>query len=143
MKNVRRIKVDFPDVDLTEAQITRDYFIAGKDVVEKGEVPSVDVFMKRLDEYNHLQHRLMKKIDNLCESMECMVEDDFVIINSLTPVFEEVDDITEKMDNMTYFIPRDDVLDVLERYLSLHQKLFNKPIFYVEDGWKDMPKYEL
>jgi hypothetical protein len=32
---------------------------------------------------------------------------------------------------------------VLEDYLSLHQRLFNKPMFFVESGWDNLQTYEL
>jgi hypothetical protein len=44
---------------------------------------------------------------------------------------------------MKYFIPKDEVLEVLERYLSLHQRLFDKPVFYVQTGWDVIQDYGL
>lgn len=85
----------------------------------------------------------MDKTDRLCESMEHMLDNEFVIVNDLNPIFEEVDQITERMEDMKYFIPRDEVLEVLERYLSLHQRLFDKPVFYVESGWDVIQDYGL
>ncbi|MCD1294816.1 hypothetical protein CUJ83_07365 [Methanocella sp. CWC-04] len=143
MKNERRIKVDFPNVDLTMDDISREYISAGKDIVESGAVPNVDMFIKNLDEYNRLQYRLMEKTEKLCRSMETMEENEFVIVNSFANIFDDIDKITERMDSMIYFVPRDDVLDVLERYLSLHKKLFDKPVFYVESGWDKVQEYEL
>lgn len=143
MKNERRIKVDFPNTDISTAEIPEDYIVAGESIVDSGEVPSVDVFVKNLAEYNRLQYRLLEKIQSLCNSMEQMVDNEFVIVNSLSPVFEEVDDITEKMDQMLYFTPADEVLDQLERYLDLHQKLFDKPIIFIETGTDLIQKYDL
>jgi hypothetical protein len=143
MKNERRIKVDFPNVDLTMDELSSDIILAGKAMVEAGKVPNVDTFVRNLDEYNQLQYRLLERTDRLCSSMECMVENDFVVVNNFTSLFEEIDRITERMDNMVEFIPRDDVLDVLEKYLSLHHKLFNKPVFFVESGWDKVQEYEL
>lgn len=143
MKNERRIKVDFPNVDLTNADIAGDYMVAGRSIVEEGQIKSLDAFIKSLDEYNHLQYRLMDKTRALCRSMEQMVDNDFVVVNDLSAFFEEVDRITERMDHMTYFVPRDEVLQVLEDYLALHQRLFNKPMLFVENGWEKVQKYEL
>ena len=143
MKNERRIKVDFPNVDLTTDDISADYQRVAKTIIAEGRMKSMDAFVRNLDEYNHLQYRLMEKTKALCQSMETLVDDDFVVINDLSAFFEEIDRITEKMDNMTYFVPRDDVLQVLEDYLALHQRLFNKPMLYVESGFGNMPKYEL
>lgn len=143
MMNERRIKVDFPDIDLTSDDISGYYMDAGADIVQSGEVPDVDAFIKNLEEYNSLQYKLMEKTDSLCESMEAMLDNEFVIVNDLNPIFEEVDRITERMEDMKYFIPRDEVLEVLERYLSLHQRLFDKPVFYVESGWDVIQDYGL
>jgi hypothetical protein len=143
MNGERRIKVDFPDVDVTPAQISSYYMDAGEEMVECGEVPDVDSFIKNLEEYNRLQYKLMDKTDSLCESMECMLDNEFVIVNDLNPIFEEVDRITERMEDMKYFIPRDEVLEVLEKYLSMHQRLFDKPVFYVESGWDVIQDYGL
>jgi len=143
MKNERRIKVDFPDVDLTTNDISTEYIKAGKTIIEEGRMQSLDDFLNSLDEYNHLQYRLMDKTKALCKNMENMVDNDFVVVNGLSSFFDEIDRITERMDTMTYFVPRDDVLQVLEDYLSLHQRLFNKPMFFVESGWENVPKYEL
>ncbi len=112
-------------------------------MVECGEVPDVNAFIKNLEEYNQLQYKLMDKTDSLCESMEAMLDNEFVIVNDLNPIFEEVDRITERMEEMKYFIPRDEVLEVLERYLSLHQRLFDKPVFYVQAGWDVIQDYGL
>ncbi len=139
----RRIKVDFPDIDVTDDDISSYYMDAGADVVQSGEVPDVDEFIQNLKEYNRLQYKLMDKTDRLCESMEHMLDNEFVIVNDLNPIFEEVDDITERMEDMKYFIPRDEVLEVLEKYLSLHQRLFDKPVFYVESGWDVIQDYGL
>ncbi len=143
MKNERRIKVDFPDVDLTTNDISTEYIKAGKTIIEEGRMQSLDDFLNSLGEYNHLQYRLMDKTKALCKSMENMVDNDFVVVNGLSSFFDEIDRITERMDTMTYFVPRDDVLQVLEDYLSLHQRLFNKPMFFVESGWENVQKYEL
>jgi hypothetical protein len=143
MKNERRIKVDFPNVDLTNDDIPGDYLTIGKTIVADGRVQNLDTFIRNLEEYNRLQYRLMEKTKSLCKSMENMVDDDFVVINDLSSFFEEIDRITEKMDNMTYLVPRDEVLQVLEDYLSLHQRLFNKPMLFVESGYEKFPKYEL
>ena len=143
MISERRIKVDFPDIDITPDDISGYYLDAGADMVQCGEVSNVDAFIKNLEEYNKLQYRLMDKTDRLCESMERMLDNDFVIVNDLNPVFEEVDNITERMEEMKYFVPRDEVLEVLERYLSLHQRLFDKPVFYVEMGWDVIQDYGL
>jgi hypothetical protein len=143
MKNERRIKVDFPNVDLTTNDISTEYIRAGKTIIEEGQMKSLDEFLNGLDEYNHLQYRLMDKTKALCKSMENMVDNDFVVVNGLSSFFDEIDRITERMDTMTYFVPRDDVLQVLEDYLSLHQRLFNKPMFFVESGWENVQKYEL
>jgi hypothetical protein len=143
MKNERRIKVDFPNVDLSTNDISTEYIKAGKSIVEEGRMQSLDEFLNGLDEYNHLQYRLMDKTKALCKSMENMVDNDFVVVNGLSSFFDEIDRITERMDTMTYFVPRDEVLQVLEDYLSLHQRLFNKPMFYVESGWDNLQKYEL
>jgi hypothetical protein len=143
MKNERRVKVDFPNVDLTNDDIPGDYLTIGKTIVADGRVQDLDAFIRNLEEYNHLQYRLMEKTKSLCKSMETMVDDDFVVINDLSSFFEEIDRITEKMDNMTYLVPRDEVLQVLEDYLSLHQRLFNKPMLFVESGYDKFPKYEL
>jgi hypothetical protein len=143
MKNERRVKVDFPNIDLTNDDIPGDYLKVGKTIVAEGRVQSMDAFIRSLEEYNHLQYRLMEKTKSLCKSMETMVDDDFVVINDLSTFFEEIDRITERMDNLTYLVPRDDVLQVLEDYLSLHQRLFNKPMLFVESGYEKFPKYEL
>jgi len=143
MKNERRIKVDFPNVDLTTNDISTEYIMAGKSIIEEGRMKSLDEFLNGLDEYNHLQYRLMDKTKALCKSMENMVDNDFVVVNGLSSFFDEIDRITERMDTMTYFVPRDEVLQVLEDYLSLHQRLFNKPMFFVESGWDNVQKYEL
>jgi hypothetical protein len=143
MMTERRIKVDFPDIDVTDDDISSYYMDAGADIVQSGEVPDVDEFILNLKEYNRLQYKLMDKTDRLCESMEHMLDNEFVIVNDLNPIFEEVDDITERMEDMKYFIPRDEVLEVLERYLSLHQQLFDKPVFYVESGWDVIQDYGL
>jgi hypothetical protein len=143
MKNERRIKVDFPDVDLKTDEISGEYLNIGKNIVADGRVQNLDTFVRNLDEYNHLQYRLMEKTKALCKSMEPMVDNDFVVINDLSSFFEEIDRITEKMDNMSYLVPRDEVLQVLEDYLSLHQRLFNKPMLYVESGADTMQKYDL
>lgn len=143
MKNERRIKVDLPDADLTGDCISDDYLKIGKAIVADGRVDNMDVFIKNLEEYNRLQYRLMEKITALCKSMESMVDNDFVLINDLSPFFDEIDRITERMDDMTYLSPRDEVLHVLEDYLSLHQRLFNKPMLFVESGYEQIPKYEL
>jgi hypothetical protein len=142
MKNERRIKVDFPNVDLTTNDISTEYIRAGKSIIEEGRMKSLDDFLNRLDEYNHLQYRLMDRTKALCKSMENMVDNDFVVVNGLSSFFDEIDRITERMDTMTYFVPRDEVLQVLEDYLSLHQRLFNKPMFFVESGWDNLQKYE-
>jgi len=139
----RRIKVDFPNIDITSDDISGYYIDAGADIVQSGEVPDVDVFIRNLEEYNHLQYKLMEKTESLCVSMETMIDNEFVIVNDLNPIFEEVDRITERMEDMKYFIPRDEVLEVLEKYLSLHQKLFDKPVFYVEMGWDVIQDYGL
>jgi hypothetical protein len=143
MKNERRIKVDFPNVDLTTADISGEYIDAGKCIIMEGRLKSLDSFIHNLDEYNRLQYRLMENTRALCKSMEHMVDNDFVIVNDMSSHFDEIDRITERMDSMVYFIPRDDVLQVLEDYLSLHQRLFDKPMFYVESGWDRIQKYEL
>jgi hypothetical protein len=143
MKNERRVKVDFPNVDLTNDDIPGDYLTVGKAIVAEGRVQNMDAFISNLEEYNHLQYRLMEKTKALCKSMETMVDDDFVVINGLSSFFEEIDRITERMDNMTYLVPRDEVLQVLEDYLSLHQRLFDKPMLFVESGYEQFPKYEL
>ncbi|WP_174590440.1 DUF5376 family protein [Methanocella conradii] len=143
MMSERRIKVDFPSCDITPDDISSHYMEFGADMVQSGEVPDVDSFIKNLEEYNRLQYKLMDKTASLCESMEAMLDNDFVIINDLNPIFEEVDRITERMEDMKYFIPRDEVLEVLERYLSLHQRLFDKPVFYVESGWDVIQDYGL
>ncbi len=143
MKNDRRIKVDFPNVDLTTTDITSDYLKVARSIIAEGQVHSMDSFVRSLDEYNHLQYRLMEKTASLCKSMETMVDDDFVVINGLNAFFEEIDRITERMDAMTYFVPRDEVLQVLEDYLSLHQRLFNKPMLYIESGYDKLDKYDL
>jgi len=143
MKNERRIKVDFPNVDLTTDDISSEYLRVARTIIAEGQVRSLDSFIRSLDEYNHLQYRLMEKTSALCKSMETLVDDDFVVINDLSAFFEEIDRITERMDAMTYFVPRDEVLQVLEDYLSLHQRLFNKPMLYVESGFDKLEKYEL
>jgi hypothetical protein len=143
MRGERRIKVDFPDADFNPSELSEYYLDAGEDMVECGELPDVDAFVKNLEEYNRLQYRLMDKTDILCESMEAMLDNEFVIVNDLNPIFEEVDKITERMEEMKYFIPRDEVLEVLERYLSLHQRLFDKPVFYVQTGWDVIQDYGL
>jgi hypothetical protein len=143
MMSERRIKVDFPNIDITSDDISGYYIDAGADIVQSGEVPDVDVFIQNLEEYNHLQYKLMEKTESLCGSMETMIDNEFVIVNDLNPIFEEVDRITERMEDMKYFIPRDEVLEVLEKYLSLHQKLFDKPVFYVEMGWDVIQDYGL
>ena len=143
MKTERRIKVDFPDICVSPSEISGYYIDAGEDMVECGELPDVKSFIKNLEEYNSLQYKLMEKTDSLCESMEAMLDNEFVIVNDLNPIFEEVDRITERMEEMKYFIPRDEVLEVLEKYLSLHQRLFDKPVFYVESGWDVIQDYGL
>ena len=143
MRGERRIKVDFPDVDFDSSELSKYYLDAGEEMVECGEVPDVNAFVKNLEEYNQLQYKLMDKTDSLCESMEAMLDNEFVIVNDLNPIFEEVDRITERMEDMKYFIPKDEVLEVLERYLSLHQRLFDKPVFYVESGWDVIQDYGL
>jgi hypothetical protein len=143
MMSERRIKVDFPNIDITPDDISGYYMDAGADIVQSGDVPDVDAFIQNLEEYNRLQYKLMDKTGTLCESMETMLENEFVIVNDLNPIFEEVDRITERMEDMKYFIPRDEVLEVLEKYLSLHQKLFDKPVFYVEMGWDVIQDYGL
>ena len=143
MANERRIKVDFPNVELTSEEISRDYIDVAEEIVHSGELPDMDFFMRQLEKYNRLQYRLMEKTESLCESMEQMLDNEFVIVNDLNPVFEDVDSITEQMEDMKYFIPRDEVLDVLEKYLSLHQQLFNKPVFFVESGWDLIQDYGL
>ena len=143
MANERRIKVDFPNVDLTNEEISREYIDAAEEIVQSGELPDMEFFIRQLEKYNRLQYKLMEKTDSLCESMEEMLDNEFVIVNDLNPVFEDVDDITEQMEEMKYFIPRDEVLDVLEKYLSLHQQLFNKPVFFVESGWDLIQDYGL
>ena len=143
MANERRIKVDFPNVDLTSEEIPREYIDAAEEIVQSGELPDMEFFIRQLEKYNRLQYKLMEKTDSLCESMEEMLDNEFVIVNDLNPVFEDVDDITEQMEEMKYFIPRDEVLDVLEKYLSLHQQLFNKPVFFVESGWDLIQDYGL
>jgi len=143
MKNERRIKVDFPDVDLTTIGLSSDYISLGRAFIEDGQVPSIEAFIQSLAEYNQLQYRLMEKTRALCRSMEQMVDNDFVVVNDLSAFFEEVDRITERMDHMTYFVPRDEVLQVLEDYLALHQRLFNKPMLYIETGYEKAQKYEL
>ncbi len=143
MKNERRIKVDFPDVDLKNDDISGEYLKIGKSIVADGRVQNLDTFIRNLEEYNHLQYRLMEKTKALCKSMENMVDDDFVLVNDLSAFFEEIDRITERMDNMTYLVPRDEVLQVLEDYLALHQRLFNKPMLFVESGFGNLPQYEL
>ena len=143
MANERRIKVDFPNVDLTSEEIPREYIDAAEEIVQSGELPDMEFFIRQLEKYNRLQYRLMEKTDSLCESMEEMLDNEFVIVNDLNSVFEDVDSITEQMEEMKYFVPRDDVLDVLEKYLSLHQQLFNKPVFFVESGWDLIQDYGL
>jgi hypothetical protein len=143
MRGERRIKVDFPDADFDSSGLSEYYLDAGEEMVECGEVPDVKAFIKNLEEYNSLQYKLMDKTDCLCESMEAMLDNEFVIVNDLNPIFEEVDQITERMEDMKYFIPRDEVLEVLERYLSLHQRLFDKPVFYVQTGWDVIQDYGL
>jgi len=143
MANERRIKVDFPNVDLTSEEMSREYIDAAEEMVQSGELPDMEFFIRQLEKYNRLQYKLMEKTDSLCESMEEMLDNEFVIVNDLNPVFEDVDDITEQMEEMKYFIPRDEVLDVLEKYLSLHQQLFNKPVFFVESGWDLIQDYGL
>jgi len=143
MANERRIKVDFPNVDLTSEEIPREYIDAAEEIVQSGELPDMEFFIRQLEKYNRLQYRLKEKTDSLCESMEEMLDNDFVIVNDLNSVFEDVDSITEQMEEMKYFVPRDDVLDVLEKYLSLHQQLFNKPVFFVESGWDLIQDYGL
>ena len=143
MANERRIKVDFPNVDLTSEELPREYIDAADEIVQSGELPDVEFFIRQLEKYNRLQYRLMEKTDSLCESMEEMLDNEFVIVNDLNSVFEDVDSITEQMEEMKYFIPRDEVLDVLEKYLSLHQQLFNKPVFFVESGWDLIQDYGL
>lgn len=143
MIDERRIKVDFPDTDLTATELSSDYLDAGMEMVESGDIQDVDAFVKELEEYNHLQYKLMEKTESLCESMEEMLENEFVIVNDLNPVFEEVDRITERMEEMKCFVPRDEVLEVLEKYLSLHQQLFDKPVFFVETGWDVIQDYGL
>lgn len=143
MKNERRVKVDFPNIDLTTIDISGDYLNVGKSIVEEGQLKSLDAFIRNLDEYNRLQYRLMEKTKALCKSMEHMVDNDFVVVNDLSAFFEEIDRITERMDTMLYFVPRDEVLQTLENYLALHQRLFNKPMLYFETGWEQMQKYEL
>ncbi len=143
MMGERRIKVDFPNIDITADDVSGYYRDAGADVVQSGEVADVDAFLKNLKEYNRLQYRLMDKTDRLCEAMERMLDNEFVIVNDLNPIFEEVDDITERMEDMKYFIPRDEVLEVLEKYLALHQRLFDKPVFYVDSGWDVIQDYGL
>jgi hypothetical protein len=143
MKNERRIKVDFPNVDISTVDIAGEYLSAGRAIIDDGRLQDMEAFISSLDEYNHLQYRLMEKTKALCKSMETMVDNDFVVVNDLSAFFEEIDRITEKMDHMTYFVPRDEVLQVLEDYLALHQRLFNKPMMYVESGWERVQKYEL
>ncbi len=143
MTNERRIKVDFPNVDLTSKEIAPEYIDAAEDIVQSGELPDVDFFIRQLEKYNHLQYRLLEQTKSLCKSMEEMLDNEFVIVNDLNPIFEDVDDITEQMEEMKYFIPRDEVLEVLEQYLSLHQQLFNKPVFFVESGWDQIQEYGL
>ncbi len=143
MANERRIKVDFPNVDLASEEISREYIDAAEEIVQSGELPDIEFFIRQLEKYNRLQYRLMEKTDSLCESMEEMLDNEFVIVNDLNSVFEDVDDITEQMEEMKYFIPRDEVLEVLEKYLSLHQQLFNKPVFFVESGWDLIQDYGL
>lgn len=143
MKNERRIKVDFPNVDLSPDDISIDFIDAGKCIVEEGSVKNIDTFIKNLDEYNQLQYRLMERTKGLCKSMEQMVENDFIVVNDLSSFFEEIDRITERMDDMLYFVPRDEVLKVLEDYLSLHQRLFDKPMLFVESGWDSMKEIGL
>ena len=143
MANERRIKVDFPNVDLASEEISREYIDAAEEIVQSGELPDIEFFIRQLEKYNRLQYRLMEKTDSLCESMEEMLDNEFVIVNDLNSVFEDVDNITEQMEEMKYFIPRDEVLEVLEKYLSLHQQLFNKPVFFVESGWDLIQDYGL
>ena len=143
MANERRIKVDFPNVDLTSEEISREYIDAAEEIVQSGELPDMEFFIRQLEKYNRLQYKLMEKTDSLCESMEEMLDNEFVIVNDLNSVFEDVDSITEQMEEMKYFVPRDEVLDVLEKYLSLHQQLFNKPVFFVESGWDLIQDYGL
>ena len=143
MANERRIKVDFPNVDLASVEISREYIDAAEEIVHSGELPDMEFFIRQLEKYNRLQYKLMEKTDSLCESMEEMLDNEFVIVNDLNPVFEDVDSITEQMEDMKYFVPRDEVLDVLEKYLSLHQQLFNKPVFFVESGWDLIQDYGL
>ncbi len=143
MRGERRIKVDFPDADIDSSVLSKYYLDAGEEMVECGEVSDVNAFVKNLEEYNRLQYKLMDQTDSLCESMEAMLDNEFVIVNDLNPIFEEVDRITERMEDMKYFIPKDEVLEVLERYLSLHQRLFDKPVFYVESGWDVIQDYGL
>ncbi len=142
MMSERRIKVDFPSGDIAPDDMSY-YKSVGAEMVQSGVVPDVDSFMKDLEEYNRLQYRLMDRTASLCRHMEEMLDNDFVIINDLNPIFEEVDRITERMEDMKYFVPKDEVLDVLERYLSLHQRLFDKPVFYVESGWDIIQDYGL
>lgn len=142
MKNDRRIKVDFPDVDLSKGDISADYIDAGKSIVDEGKLQSIEDFYKNLEEYNSLQYRLLDRTEQLCKSMEKMVDNDFIVVNDMGSLFEDIDRITERMDHMIYFVPRDEVLQVLEDYLSLHQRLFNKPMFFVESGWDHLQRYE-
>jgi hypothetical protein len=142
MKNDRRIKVDFPDVDLSKGDISADYIDAGKSIVDEGKLQNIEDFLKNLGEYNSLQYRLLDRTEQLCKSMEKMVDNDFIVVNDMGSLFEDIDRITERMDHMIYFVPRDEVLQVLEDYLSLHQRLFNKPMFFVESGWDNLPRYE-
>jgi hypothetical protein len=143
MRGERRIKVDFPDAGFDPSGLSQYYLDVGEDMVECGEVPDFEAFVKNLEEYNRLQYRLMDKTESLCESMEAMLDNEFVIVNDLNPIFDEVDRITERMEEMKYLIPCDEVLEVLERYLSLHQRLFDKPVFYVQAGWDVIQDYGL
>lgn len=45
----RRIKVDFPNIDLTPDDISGYYLDAGADIVQSGEVADVDEFIKNLE----------------------------------------------------------------------------------------------
>jgi hypothetical protein len=49
MKNERRIKVDFPDVDLTTSDISTEYIKAGKTIIEEGQMKSLDGFLNSLE----------------------------------------------------------------------------------------------
>jgi hypothetical protein len=55
----------------------------------------MDDFVKNLEEYNRLQYRLLERTKLLCKSMEQMVDNDFVVVNDMSSLFEDIDKITE------------------------------------------------